>query len=617
MTAVVLKSIITGSGVPNLFSGAYMAEHLIPSDFPTVQISTNRDVEAELRNIGMESLNQNAGSPPAKAPTTETRTALHAGAMSSNEAARICEALARKVGEVQKPVFQLNSGILQQELPKPVPAPQPVQQPPPVEKIQEPAVASHEPFPTTIRFVEQKDEEEIVEDKEEIVEDIEEIVEDEPGSPAAPELSQGSQAEEQEDQPVNSETPADHDNESEVDQPQWIDMSHKKIAEAAADSVEQEDDDIDSSSSSSSSSENASVGADSLVADEEDSGDEDIDEDDGSEEDSSDEDEEDIDEAVENSSDDDDNTSSSESSDEAPIQIEEKPKHKKRKIPDRSSTAKRQKTYEEEYGEDLVDDGHGHLVPRGKAKKQKQPPKITSTGPKNQLSSFVGTRVSLTTGKRTEHPVAKQSKSKKRYEPTTKTLAYEELCNGVEVEKFYNHPIYEHFKKFWENMIWLAAHDALGAKEDRGLFPHNSMFAGFIQKKVSQTISAKSHWLHKTIYACEKMSAGVLPNGLYRVKFYKPRPDCIDIYNHACTVIRCDDPTEFTAYIRAFQALRPAHYVHYMMLQECNKTKNIPAIGGDPRKLYEHTRTNQKLLDIAFIDWVNMARLSRFEIIDD
>jgi len=53
-----------------------------------------------------------------------------------------------------------------------------------------------------------------------------------------------------------------------------------------------------------------------------------------------------------------------------------------------------------------------------------------------------------------------------------------------------------------------------------------------------------------------------------------------------------------------------------MMLQECNNTKNIAGIGGDPRKLYEHTRTNQRLLDTAFIDWVNMALLSRFDIID-
>jgi hypothetical protein len=636
MTTAVLKNIITGSPAPNLFSGAYMARHLLPSDFPTVQISTNRDVEAELRDIGMEKLNKNVGGTPAKPPSHETRTALHAGSMSANEAADFCKALANRNGEVKKPVFRPDSGILkrQQPLPKPVPVPtpQPAQKPPQEpEPLPKPTVAAspEEPqFPKTIRVVEsQSEQQQQQEDESQWIDMTEKKKREaaaesakppEPSSPEPPEMSLGSPAPEQQDQPVNSEPAADNAKKPEEPELEWVDMSAKKQREAESAEVE------DEGSSSDSSSDNESVEDDSLVADEEEdeeSGDE-VDEagsESEGEEDASDEDEEDEeeeDEDEQSASSDEDGESSSESSDEAPVQIEERPKHRKRKIPERSSRTKRQKTYEEEYAEDLVDDGHGRLVPRGKAKGKQAKGRGKTPAPTAQLSSFVGRAVSTGPAKRAAPTTAKQSKPKRRYTPTTEPMAYDDLCNSVTVEKFYNSPIYAHFREFWENMTWLASHDALGRTEERQHFPHNSKFASFIREKVNQTISKDSHWLHRALFACEKMDVGLLPGGVYRIKLHSPRKDSADIYPHDRVRIYCDDPIEYTAYIRAYQALRPARYVHNMMLQECNSTKNMPGIGGEPRKLYEHTRTNQRLLDTAFIDWVNMALLSRFDIID-
>jgi len=602
MTAKVLHNIITGSAVPTLFSGAYMAQHLMPSDFPTVQISTNRDVDKELRDIGMEELNKNTGSPPVEPPSTETRTALHAGVMSSHEAAEFCQALTKRNGEVQKPVFRQDSGIL--KMPQPMPKPMPVPEPKPVQKApppaEEPVVIAtspaKEPFPKTIRYVSHQPEE-VEEEKQ----------------PGSPELSLGSPEPEQAEQPVNTDPPADDDKESSQEEElPWVDMSDKKKKEKA-----------ESADEESSSSDNESVGEDSLVADEEE---DEEGESESGEEDASDEDEEDVEEDIEEDEEEDveeqaasssDEDGSSESSDEAPVQIDERPKHKKRKIPERRSRTKRQKTYEEEYAEDLVDDGQGNLVARGKAKaKGKGKSKGKGAGPKTQLSSFVGRAVSTGPAKRSDPPTGNQSKAKRRYVPTTEPLAYDELCNDVTVEKYYNSPIYAHFREFWENMTWLASHDALGITEERHLFPHNSKFASFIREKVNRTISAESHWLHRALFVCEKMDVGLLPGGVYRIKLHSPRKDSADVYDRDHVRIYCDDPIEYTAYIRAFQALRPARYVHNMMLQECNNTKNIAGIGGDPRKLYEHTRTNQRLLDTAFIDWVNMALLSRFDIID-
>jgi hypothetical protein len=144
--------------------------------------------------------------------------------------------------------------------------------------------------------------------------------------------------------------------------------------------------------------------------------------------------------------------------------------------------------------------------------------------------------------------------------------------------------------------------------------PHSARFSVLVQKKIAATMDASTHWLQKAICACTRMNVNKLKDGRYRIQFFDPSKESASFYEYEQTRISCDNFDEYSAYTRAFFAIRPARYIYPQLKSECDKTKNLPQIKGDPKKLYEHTRKNTRLLDIMFIDWANMMLLSRFNV---
>ena len=593
MPQQVLKSILSSS---KLFAKAWWAEQLMPEDFPGIPISNNAEVEGLCESIGIVNMNRNDREESKPVDTTEKRTLLGPGNLSEADAAMYCDALAKRVGEVQKPIYKADSGIRSQTVVPPMRSP-----PKPTAELTEIPIPEMPPVEAT---------------PEPVAEQAEETQ-----PPDEPQL-------ELEQNP----SPAEHENEEEEEEPPqktsadgWISIAEKRKNENASAEISSSDDE--------------SVADDSLVSDDEDedsgsasaadSLSEEAEEDeDSSDNENAEESEEDeiVMPAVDGDDDDDDDDEDSESSDEAPVQLQQEfVDVPKRKIPQRQArNAKRQKRYEEEFvDEDLVEDAHGNLVSRSKAK----PKGKTFTKQRVEKATLNNASWSVRLPPPTQEVGAKrpapsgatQPKAKRRVEPTVETLEYDALFNEVRMRNLdmHKHPLYAQFKYLFENMSWIAANSVLGDPNGAVVPPNKARFATFVMQKVAETIDDDTHEIHKAIYSCTKMSACKMPDGRYRIKFYDPGQETAQLYPHKQTVIYCNDALEYTAYTRAFYALRPARYVYNLVAKECEKTKRLPQVKSDPVKLYNHIKENARLLERAFIDWANMALLSRFKIFDD